>query len=154
MTKIQKNERMALYAPETGTISAADPDIIPETSGTANLTANAFRKQYLARVPAQIKDSLSDEQLAAMADIAAAMRSAWAKRHQVDMRMSVKLWFTKYYLTVVAGPDVRVSGRSREDAVATPWRRLCNVLFIGIVAAGFYSLAALALLLYSAVITF
>ena len=103
MTRIQKNEGRALYAPETGTISAADADGIPGALTQTTLAAGAFRKQYLARVPAQIKDSLSDDQLAAMADIAAAMRTAWAKRHQVDMRMSIKLWFTRYYLTVVAG---------------------------------------------------
>jgi len=81
------------------------------------------------------------------------MRAAWANRHRVDIRMSVPLLFSRYYLTVLSGPDGRTARRNGEDGVTGPLRRLANVAFIGIVAAGFYTVAGLALLIYSSVLS-
>ena len=90
-------------------IMAFEPDALSSPLATPSATLGAFRRQYLSRVPAHIKDNLSDEQLTALADIAAAMRAAWAKRHRVDIRLSVPLLSSRYYLTVLSGPgpDVR-----------------------------------------------
>lgn len=149
-----KNDGGVMGTGNAAGIMAYEPDAFSAPPGTANATLGAFRRQYVSRVPAHIKDSLDDEQLTALADIAAAMRSAWAKRHRVDIRVSVPLLFGRYYLTVLSGAEDRDSRRRREDGINNPMRRLANVMFIGLCAAGFYTIAGLALLIYSSVLTF
>jgi len=145
-----KNDGSVMGTGNAAGIMAFEPDALTASPATPSATLGAFRRQYLSRVPAHIKDSLDDEQLTALADIAAAMRAAWAKRHRVDIRMSVPLLFSRYYLTVLSGPDSR---DDRRDGTTGPFRRLANVLFIGFVAAGFYTVAALGLLIYSSVLS-
>ena len=134
-------------------IMAFEPDAFAASPTTPSATLGAFRRQYVSRVPSHIKDSLNDEQLTALADIAAAMRAAWANRHSVDIRMSVPLLFSRYYLTILSGPDSRNGRRYGEDGSTNTLKRLANVAFIGAVAVGFYTVAGLALLLYSSVLS-
>ncbi len=148
-----KNDGGVMGTGNAAGIMAFEPDAFAATPSTPSATLGAFRRQYLSRVPSHIKDSLDDEQLTALADIAAAMRAAWANRHRVDIRMSVPLLFSRYYLTVLSGPEGRGRRRRGEDGKTSPFRRLANVAFIGIVAAGFYTVAGLALLIYSSVLT-
>ena len=148
-----KNDGSVMGTGNAAGIMAFEPDAFAASPSTPSATLGAFRRQYLSRVPSHIKDSLDDEQLTALADIAAAMRAAWANRHRVDIRMSVPLLFSRYYLTVLSGPDGRGRQRRNEDGKSGPFRRLANVAFIGIVAAGFYTVAGLALLIYSSVLT-
>lgn len=148
-----KNDGSVMGTGNAAGIMALEPDALATPLAVPNATLGAFRRQYLSHVPAHIKDSLDDEQLTALADIAAAMRAAWANRHRVDIRMSVPLFFSRYYITVLSGPDGRNVGRRGEDGVNTGFRRLANVLFIGLVAAGFYTVAGMALLIYSSVLS-
>ena len=148
-----KNDGSVMGTGNAAGIMAFEPDVFAASPSAPSATLGAFRRQYLSHVPTHIKDSLNDEQLTALADIAAAMRAAWANRHRVDIRMSVPLLFSRYYLTVLSGPEGRDSQRRKEDGKSGPLRRLANVAFIGIVAAGFYTVAGLALLLYSSVLT-
>ncbi len=148
-----KNDGGVMGTGNAAGIMAFQPDALTASPATPSATLGAFRRQYVSRVPAHIKDTLDEEQLTALADIAAAMRAAWANRHRVDIRMSIPLFFSRYYLTVLSGPDGRNGRRNGEDGVNGPLRRLANVMFIGLVAAGFYTVAGLALLIYSSVLS-
>lgn len=65
---------------------------------------NPFQRRFLARVPAGLATSFTDEQLEAV-QMVFGMR--YAARHGVDCRRSLSLPWGHYYLVLLAGRDWR-----------------------------------------------
>lgn len=63
------------------------------------------------RLPAELRESFSDEQLRGLRS-ALATRS-WA-RHKLDLRGTFNIWSTQYYFVVVGGRNKRGLSRAQE----------------------------------------
>ena len=72
----------------------------------------------------------------------------------VNLRICVPLPFKPLYLTILAGSERRHTERLRHERHGTPLRTAGNLAFVIATGLAFYSVAAMALLLYSSVFEF
>lgn len=68
--------------------------------------ADWFEKGLLRRVPENIRDSFSTEQLSAL-KVAFGTRNKWGQ-HPIDLRGSFSIWRWRYYFVVLAGRNKRL----------------------------------------------
>lgn len=81
------------------------------TSRATSLDLDPFVIGLKQRLPEELRESFSDEQLQGLRS-ALATRS-WA-RHKVDLRGTFNLWRTQYYFVVVAGRNKRSLSRAQQ----------------------------------------
>lgn len=81
----------------------------------------------LARLPADILASLSEQQRHALAK---ALAAGGAQRPPVDIRLTLPFPLARYFLVVVAGRDRRTDARNRAEAGLRPLGTLGNLLFV------------------------
>ncbi|MBF6624568.1 MAG: 3-phosphoshikimate 1-carboxyvinyltransferase [Pseudomonas stutzeri] len=81
------------------------------TSRATSLELDPFVIGLKQRLPEELRESFSDEQLQGLRS-ALATRS-WA-RHKVDLRGTFNLWRTQYYFVVVAGRNKRSLSRAQQ----------------------------------------
>lgn len=81
------------------------------TSRATSLKLDPFVIGLKQRLPEELRESFSDEQLQGLRS-ALATRS-WA-RHKVDLRGTFNLWRTQYYFVVVAGRNKRSLSRAQQ----------------------------------------
>jgi len=79
--------------------------------------ADAFIARFLARVPADLRDSFTCDQLTT---IQRAFGMRYTMEHALDLRRHVRLPWARYYLVVLCGRDYR----PRETASRRPIRFL------------------------------
>ena len=114
---------------------------------------NAFGDRVVNRLPAEIRDNLTDETREALRHAAAETRATdWSQVHGIDVRYSLPLPGGRYYLRILAGPERRPVVRVLKDRRHNRLRTFVNILMIGVAAAVFYTLAAAVLLLMSSAI--
>ncbi len=78
--------------------------------------SDAFIARFLARVPAELRDSFTQAQLTA---IQRAFGMRYTMEHALDLRRHVRLPWARYYLVVLCGRDYR----PREPSFRRPlWR--------------------------------
>lgn len=70
---------------------------------------------------------------------------AWNRRHAINIRLSIPLFFGRYYVTLVAGKERRSAARRSEERGKHPLRTTGNVIFF-LVLGALTGLAALALI--------
>ena len=54
----------------------------------------------------------------------------WSRNHAVDLRITIPLFFGRYYLTIVAGKERRSRSRLQEERQKHPLRTAGNTLFL------------------------
>ncbi len=81
------------------------------TSRATSLELDPFVIGLKQRLPEELRESFSDEQLQGLRS-ALATRS-WA-RHKVDLRGTFNIWRTQYYFVVVAGRNKRSLSRAQQ----------------------------------------
>lgn len=81
------------------------------TSRATSLELDPFVIGLKQRLPEELRESFSDEQLQGLRS-ALATRS-WA-RHKVDLRGTFNLWRTQYYFVMVAGRNKRSLSRAQQ----------------------------------------
>lgn len=81
------------------------------TSRATSLDLDPFVIGLKQRLPEELRESFSDEQLQGLRS-ALATRS-WA-RHKVDLRGTFNLWRTQYYFVMVAGRNKRSLSRAQQ----------------------------------------
>ena len=83
-----------------------------------------FERMFLAKVPASLAGTFSDEQLLAIKTVFGAER--W-DGHAFDRRFAILLPFRRWYFVVLGGPERRIrvrpenKARSRARAIALRW---------------------------------
>jgi len=110
---------------------------------------SAASRRFLDRLPAHVAESLTTEQRIAIVEAA---REYWLGRPPVNIRISARLPFGRYFLTILAGPERRSLERLRVERRRHPWRTRPNFLFIVVAALLFYGAAVLALLFFTSAI--
>lgn len=83
--------------------------------------------QLLARLPGDVLDSLSTEQVRAIRKAAA--ERGWGNDHFTNIRLSVPLPFRPVYFSVVAGRERRNAVRRRTLGLQHPLRTFGNAVF-------------------------
>lgn len=106
------------------------------------LSQNAVSRRVLDRLPTHIAEGLTVEQRIAIAE--AARENTFA-RPPVNIRISARLPFRRYFLTILAGPERRNAERVREERRQHPRQTKRNFLFVVLAALAFYASAVLAL---------
>jgi hypothetical protein len=74
----------------------------------------AFRIRFLARIPADLANSFTPDQLAA---IQRAFGTRYAMEHTVDVRRTVTLPWGRFYLVLLGGRDRRREHRRRQASL-------------------------------------
>ncbi len=105
----------------------------------------------LAALPEEVREGLTEAQRAAIAEALGAGR--W-RRHLIDIRFSLPLFRSRYYITVVADRERRGGTRRSHDRDRHPLRTAGNLAFLLIVVVTFYGAAVLAALVWSAILEF
>ncbi len=104
----------------------------------------------VSRIPAEIRETLTEEQAEALRDAAGQTRP-WRK-HPIDIRLTAPMGSRRLFVTLVAGADKRNPDRRAKDREIHPIRTASNMLFIGIAVVALYAVAgAIALLAAMAV---
>jgi hypothetical protein len=76
---------------------------------TSQSQCNPFIDGFLGRVPRDIADSFTPDQLSA---VQRAFGMRYAMAHRVDLRRTVRLPWGRFYLVLLAGRDDRADGRA------------------------------------------
>lgn len=99
----------------------------------------------LSRLPPDVHESLSEEQLAALREAIGAARP-W-RRHPIDIRIAFPLGGRRAFLTLIGGSDRRGDERTRQDRKAHPLRTTGNMIFLGLAVVALYAIAGVVALL-------
>ncbi|WP_052716011.1 hypothetical protein [Magnetospira sp. QH-2] len=105
----------------------------------------------ITRLPAQVVDSLDDDQKTAIHQVVT--ESTW-RTHPIDIRYSLPFFGRRYYLTVVAGEEKRTPQRRQVHEDAPSRLSLGNLLFVMGVGSLFFMALLAALALQSALVEF
>jgi hypothetical protein len=84
----------------------------PATDSTAALERDAFIIGLKQRLPEELRESFTDQQLEGLRS-AFATRS-WA-RHKIDLRGTFSLWSNQYYFVLVGGRNKRSLSRAQRN---------------------------------------
>ncbi|AHL75769.1 3-phosphoshikimate 1-carboxyvinyltransferase [Stutzerimonas stutzeri] len=87
-------------------------DRFPATDDAATLEHDPFIIGLKQRLPEELRESFTDQQLAGLRS-AFATRS-WA-RHKVDLRGTFRLWSNQYYFVLVGGRNKRNLSRGQRN---------------------------------------
>jgi hypothetical protein len=118
----------------------------------SELTATSSIDRVFDNLPTNVRDDMSDNQLAALAD--ALKKSGWRKNHAVNIRLSIPLLFTRIFVTVIAGSEKREPDRRIDEKSSHPLRTFGNFLFVGVIALLIYATALAGILAYSSILEF
>lgn len=118
---------------------------LPEDSVSRAIELNWL----FARLPPWVVDTLSNDQREAIHRVVA--DSEW-NRPPVNIRMSLPLFGRRFFMTVVAGEEMRSTARRRHDRNRYPLRTLANIFFFVGIATLFYMVALAGLAVHSALI--
>ena len=110
-----------------------------ETSNSIDEAAG----EPLAALPEEAREGLTE-----------ALGAGRWRRYLIDIRLSLPLVLSRYYITIVAGRERRSGARRSRDRDRHPLRTAGNLAFLLIVVVTLYGSAVLAALLWSAILEF
>ena len=96
-------------------------------SQTVSTVGQGLYQMLIHRLPERMRDDFTQEQLAALRD--AARHCEWGT-HPVDLRWRLPGLFKRYYLVVLAGPELRGAQRRTEESRHRSPTSLASVLFL------------------------
>lgn len=79
-----------------------------------------FERTFFSRIPREVAESFSDEQLTAIKTVFGG--ESWDD-HPIDVRGTMPLPFRRWYFVFIAGPDKRSPKRRRSTRQQRPIRR-------------------------------
>lgn len=111
-----------------------------------NISADVFAAFTINQIDPTILEGMTQEQVQAIRDALIAQRRD--QQHSLDLRLSIPLYFRRYYLVIVGGRDKRLGTLITERA-----RQQSGVRFMGMSAMSVVLMVATALLLIGAFLT-
>lgn len=97
-----------------------------------------------------VRESFSDAQNEALRD---AFKPATWHRQSVDIRLSIPLFPSRYFVTIVAGRDRRQGRRRKAERLFHPLSTIGNTIFMGAITTLICVVLLVAFLVYSAVLS-
>ena len=104
------------------------------------------------QLPEELRQDLSEAQVSGV--VKALQKVGWQKKHAVNIRLSIPLFFTRVFVTVLAGSEQREPDRRAGEKESHPLRTFGNILFVGTVALTIYAFALAGILAYSSILEF
>lgn len=99
-------------------------------SKASSFKQNSALERFLRRLPDDVSDSFTVEQLQAMQ---AALQTTQWRKHPVDIRLTIPVLWKKFYFVLIVGPERRTKRRNSIAPIWTP----ANILFtIGLISVG------------------
>lgn len=89
-----------------------------------------FVRSLIDALPETVRTSLSTEQLSAIAEAASA--AARGRRHAIDVRIGLPLWFARYYVVCLVGRDRRNRTRATDLERRRQGRHVASGATLGI----------------------
>ncbi len=102
-------------------------------------------EDVLSRMPQDVYETLTEDQLAALREAIGAARP-W-RRHPIDIRVAFPLGGRRAFLTLIGGSDRRGGQRRGQDRQANPLITPGNMVFLGIIVVALYAVAGIVALL-------
>ena len=99
-----------------------------------NKSIDAFTSHILNNIDFKVFNSLSPEQLSAIRDAIRAGNPQ--KKHAIDIRGIINLFFIRYYFVILMGRDRRISREAVEEERRGKMTLLGNVIFLIVVLLG------------------
>lgn len=87
---------------------------------TASEFNDRFERTFFSRIPREVAESFTDEQLTAIKVVFGG--ESW-DHHPIDIRGTARLPFQRWYFVLIAGPDKRSPKRRRATHRQRPIRR-------------------------------
>lgn len=114
----------------------------------ARRESDPFFDAIVRAIPREERDSFSDRQISAISD--ALTRTRLVSHHIVDARVSIPLYFTRFYAVFLLGKDRRTAARAKVIERRRRGSLLAGLLLVGIVGIGVivFLLALLFMVLY------
>ena len=106
--------------------------------------SDAFTTHFFRRLDLEVLESLTPRQRDA---ITSALRQSGPREHTVDLRWTLNLLFTRFYVVILAGRDLRRKQAESAERARTDTRKAIQGLLI-LFAFLIPTLVVLALLLY------
>lgn len=132
----------------TGTMADETRMTTDKARGEADGSAGG---ELLAALPAEVREDLTEVQRAA---IVTALDGRHWGRPLIDIRFSLPLPLTPYYITIVADRERRGGARLSRERGRHPFRTAGNLLFLLTVVVTLYGSAVVAALVWSAILEF
>lgn len=107
-------------------------------------------EMLLDRLPPEVVETLTAAQRVALMN--AIKRHTW-RRHPVNIRLSFPLVRSRYFITLVAGPERRSPERLARERRAFPLLTAGNILFLLGVGGASYVAALLGLMIFSSLVS-
>ena len=101
------------------------------------MQANDFTEGLLLRLPAHVRESFTDDQLAAL-KVAFGARE-WG-HHPVDLRGTIGVWHWRYYFVVLGGRHRRRLSRLEHEISRTAWALAVGVFLVASMLTGLLAL--------------
>ena len=107
-------------------------------------------ERMMDKLAPELRESLSETQRRALRE---AFSSATWRRQPVDIRLSLPLFASRYFVAIVAGREKRPRARRRAERVFHPLSTIGNSLFIGAIASVLGTVVLVAVLVYSSILS-
>ena len=112
-------------------------------------TPNRRIGRLIENLPSELRDSFSEAQREALSE---ALSTGTWRRQSVDIRLSLPLFFDRYFMTIVAGRERRPGLRRKAERVFHPLGTVGNTLFMGAVTTVICSVVLIIALVYSSIL--
>ncbi|MEO1094828.1 MAG: hypothetical protein AAFX01_08010 [Cyanobacteria bacterium J06638_28] len=93
----------------------------------SSFVKNDALERFLNRLPEDVAASFTAEQLSALQS---ALQFTQWRRHPIDLRLTLPLFWKRFYVVLVAGPERRSKERLKADRSRNPIWTLSNVGFV------------------------
>jgi len=113
-----------------------------------NLQDHRFER-VIETISPDVRESFSEEQNEALRD---AFKPATWRRQGVDIRLSIPLFPSRYFVTIVAGRDRRHSRRRKAERIFHPLSSIGNTIFMGAITTLICAVLLVAFMVYSAIL--
>ncbi len=124
---------------------------IRDDGPTDSVSGTAEYNWLFARLPPWVTDTMSNEQREA---IHQAITDADGRAPPVNIRASLPMMGRNFFVTIVAGEEMRSAARRAHERTRYPLRTVANIFFFIGVATLFYMMALAGLAIHSAIVEF
>lgn len=129
-------------------VDTEDTELPHRMIARAQRESDPFVDAIIRSIPAEERESFSDSQISALSD--ALTRNRLVSKHIVDARITIPLYFTRFYAVFLIGKDRRTASRAKDIEHRRRGSTLAGLLLAGCVGLGMivFVLAGLFMVLY------
>ncbi len=105
-----------------------------QPGGPGSLGADSLAERLFAKLPPEVRESLSEAQTSALVRAA---NDCGRREHGIDIRFSLPLLSKRFYVALLSGEERRSAARREIEHAKHPIARLSNLLFLAFLTSVF-----------------